>query len=449
MGNTLLNLLAVLLLLAANAFFVAAEFALVKARVFRIDALAQAGNASAKRTSRILGNLEAYLAACQLGITMASLGLGWVGEPAVAALLNPLFEWAGLPEAMLHTTSFIVGFLIFSSLHIVIGEQVPKTFAIRKPEPVALLCALPLRLFYVLAFPLNWLLNRASGRILSAFGVAEASHMDVLSDAEIKGVIETSREHGDLSNRKATMLNNLFDFDQRTVEAIMIPRGQVETLDLSRDPAENAAVMRDSGHSRFPLVRGESGEPLGVVLAKDLYAAVLAGEAEPWRELERFSRAPLIVPESQRISLVFESMRQERAHMVLVVDEYGVFTGIATLEDLLEEIVGEIADELDTDESDGTIVEIDGHWEAPGLVGLSDVERRIGLHAPDDANCNTLSGLAMYCIGRMPREGDRFDVDEFQVTVLSVRERHVERVRIERRVNETDTTGDEAPGAPE
>ncbi len=434
MGSTSVSLIAVLLLLVANAFFVAAEFALVKARGFRVDALAASGNASARLTQKIMLDLEAYLAACQLGITMASLGLGWVGEPAVAALLKPVFESAGLPPTMLHTASFLIGFLIFSSLHIVVGEQVPKTFAIRKPEPVSLLCAYPLRAFYLFTFPLNWLLNRASAAILSRFGVAEATHMDVMSDAEIMGVIDVSREHGDLSHSKADMLKNMFDFDRRTVQEIMIARSQVDTLDLSDDAAANAAIMRDSGHSRFPLIHGESGEPVGIVLAKDIYAAVLAGETEPWNDLKRFSREPQIVPESQRISLVFETMRREQAHMVLVVDEYGVFSGVATLEDLLEEIVGEIADELDIEQPGEGITEHAGHWEASGLTALSDIERTIGLAAPEEANCNTLTGLAMYCLGRMPVKDDSFEVGGFRVVIMSVGERRVERARIEKRM---------------
>ena len=177
---------------------------------------------------------------------------------------------------------------------------------------------------------------------------------------------------------------------------------------------------------------GESGEPVGIVLAKDIYAAVLAGEPEPWNDLKRFSREPQIVPESQRISLVFETMRRERAHMVLVVDEYGDFSGVATLEDLLEEIVGEIADELDIEEPGEGISEHEGHWEAPGLTALSDIERTIGLVAPEEANCNTLSGLAMYSLGRMPVKDDVFEVEGFRIVILGVGERRVERARIEK-----------------
>ena len=173
------SLIAVVILLIANGFFVAAEFALVKARGFRIEALANSGSSAAKLTVRIQSHLEAYLAACQLGITMASLGLGWVGEPAVAALLEPMFHWAGVPDSILHTTAFITGFLIFSSLHIVIGEQVPKTFAIRKAEVVSVWISYPLHFTYMLVYPLNWILNWSSGSLLALFGVEEATHAEV------------------------------------------------------------------------------------------------------------------------------------------------------------------------------------------------------------------------------------------------------------------------------
>ena len=175
-----INLVAVVLLLIANGFFVAAEFSLVKARNFRLDTLAKQGSASAKMTLRIQANLESYLAACQLGITMASLGLGWVGEPAVAALLEPLFSWLGMPDHILHTAAFLVGFLIFSSLHIVVGEQVPKTFAIRKAEPVATWCAYPLHATYLMVYPLNWLLNASSRSILSMFEHYQHIHKQVI-----------------------------------------------------------------------------------------------------------------------------------------------------------------------------------------------------------------------------------------------------------------------------
>ena len=298
--DTTSSFVAVVLLLTANGFFVAAEFALVKARPFRIRGAADAGSAGAKLTLRIQGNLEAYLAACQLGITMASLGLGWVGEPAVAALLEPLFHSMGIPDSVLHTTAFVVGFLIFSSLHIVVGEQVPKTFAIRQAEPVAIWSAYPLHIAYLLVWPLNTLLNRASRSVLSLFGVEEATHADVLTGDELRGLVVTSEEHGEIHHQKADMLRNLFDFDQRQVSRVMIPRTNIKVLDVNAEPEANLAIIRDSRHSRFPVIDSLEGESIvGVVLVKDLQHAVLSGQPEPWKNIREVARQALVVPESQ------------------------------------------------------------------------------------------------------------------------------------------------------
>jgi len=434
MENISLSLVAVIVLLATNGFFVAAEFALVKARGFRIESMANEGRATAKLTLRIQHNLEAYLAACQLGITMASLGLGWVGEPAVAALLEPWFRDMGVPETILHTTAFIIGFLIFSSLHIVVGEQVPKTLAIRKAEPVALWVAYPLHITYVLVFPLNWLLNTSTRKILSLFKVAEATHADIFSHDELKGLVATSGEHGELAANKAEMLKNLFEFDQRLVGRVMIPRTALKLLDINNNADDNLAIIRDSRHSRFPLVDSENNEKImGIVLAKDLYAALLSDDKAPWGDLQRFCREPFIVPESQKVAHLFDVMRSKRAHMALVADEYGNLSGIVTLEDLLEEIVGEIEDETDAATETYAITQIDEtHWEADGLVSLTDAERNIGLVVPDGLDANTLSGLCMTALGEMPETTNEFTAYSFHFTIQSVENHRVGKVLIEK-----------------
>lgn len=433
MDTALATVIAIVLLLLANGFFVAAEFALVKARGFRIDALAADGRMGAALTQKIQRNLEAYLAACQLGITMASLGLGWVGEPAVEALLRPLFHTLELSQKVVHTTSFLVGFLIFSSLHIVIGEQVPKTFAIRKAEPVSLWVSYPLRAFYLLVYPLNWLLNRASGGILALFKVEEATHADVFTDEELRGLISVSKQHGELKGKKADMLSNLFAFDERTVGRVMIPSGDVHILDLQATPAENAEVLRESGHSRFPLVDGDRSHPVGVVLAKEIYAAVLEGETSPLERLKDFCRPPLVVPETLRIARLFESMRSKRAHMAIVVDEYGEFIGVVTLEDLLEEIVGDIDDETDEGPTKYEIRALDDHrWQAHGLASLADVQRATGLVVPPDLGANTLSGLFMQRLRRMPAVGDRITEQEYQLIVEGMKDNRVDQVVLEK-----------------
>ncbi|MBL6998939.1 MAG: HlyC/CorC family transporter [Gammaproteobacteria bacterium] len=434
MENISLSLVAVVVLLIANAFFVAAEFALVKARGSRLETLANEGSAAAKLTVRMQQNLEPYLAACQLGITMASLGLGWVGEPAVAALLEPLFTEMGMPDAILHTTSFIVGFLIFSSLHIVVGEQVPKTLAIRQSEPVSLWVAYPLHIAYLTVYPLNWLLNATTARILAFFNVAEATHGEVFTNDELKGLVATSQQHGELGSDKADMLRNMLEFDQRLVSRVMIPLTSLKLLDISADTEQNLANIRDSGHSRFPLIDSEKNDDIvGIILAKDLYAAMLQGEQEPWKNLSQYCRDPFIVPESQKVSLLFDLMRSKRAHMALVVDEYGDLVGIITLEDLLEEIVGEIEDETDHISYSSNIIALsESNWEMDGLVSLTDASRSTGLTVPDELDANTLSGLCMLAKGEMPVAGDIVVDYGFRFTIQSVENHRVGKILMEK-----------------
>ena len=385
-------------------------------------------------TQKIQQNLEAYLAACQLGITMASLGLGWVGEPTMAALLEPILHSIGLSEHMIHTVAFITGFLIFSSLHIILGEQVPKTFAIRKPEPMSLLVAYPLRWLFIAVYPLNWLLNRASGWILKQFGVKEATHADIFTGAEIKGLVETSREHGEIEHSQASMLNNLFEFDHRQVGRVMIPTSSMNVLDISAAAEDNLKIIRESGHSRFPVIDSNNNDSIkGLLLTKDIYSALMDGEQEPWKDLTKYCREPLVIPETQRVAHLFDLMRNRRAHMAFVVDEYGEFNGIITLEDLLEEIVGEIHDETDTVNNDIDIQSLgDNQWEADGLISITDLERASGYRAEDTLDANTLSGLFLHHLQRMPEVDDTIQDQGFEFRALTITDRRVGRVTIEK-----------------
>jgi CBS domain containing-hemolysin-like protein len=433
MENISVSLIAIVVLLVANGFFVAAEFALVKARGFRIETLANEGNAKAKLTLKIQHNLEAYLAACQLGITMASLGLGWVGEPAVAALLEPWFRSLGMSDEMLHTTAFIVGFLIFSSLHIVVGEQVPKTLAIRKPEPVSLWVAYPLHLSYLVVYPLNWVLNGTTRAILKLFKVAEATHADIYTTDEIKGLVATSEEHGELEMGKAQMLKNLLEFDQKNAGRIMIPKTSVSLLDIHATAEENLAIIRKTGHSRFPLIDSQKqDEIVGMVLTKDLYAAMLDEEALPWDNLDKYCRQSMVIPETQKIANLFDSMRVDRVHMAIVVDEYGKLAGIVTLEDLLEEIVGEIEDETDADDIPNFKKLAEDRWEVDGLVSLSDAERLIGLIVPEELGSNTLSGLIIESLGEMPNINDSVVEYGYRFTIINMENHRVGKLLIEK-----------------
>jgi CBS domain containing-hemolysin-like protein len=435
MDHGVFGIAAIVLLLLINAFFVAAEFALVKAKSFRINLLANQGSKTALLAQRIQNNLESYLAACQLGITMASLGLGWVGEPVVAALLEPIFHAISVPEQLLHPISFILGFLIFSSLHIVLGEQVPKTFAIRKAEPVSMWTAYPLHWFYLLAYPLNWLLNKASGSILALFKIEEASHADVLSDDEIRGIIDTSEKHGDLNTDKALMLQNMFEFDTHTVEQIMLPQNEVDGLDLQASWEDNFKIIHTTQHSRFPVFDGNPDNPVGILLVKDLYNVMIdnadkSTTANPMSIIREKLRQPLLVPETQPITKLLEAMRGNRSHMALVMDEYGSFSGVVTMEDMLEEIVGEIADELDVDEPDAAAQWVLDHWETDGLVSMMDLERVVSIDFPDEIDANTITGLFMGRLNRMPRAGDEIEQSGLRFLALDVKNNRVGKVQI-------------------
>ncbi|NNE83307.1 MAG: HlyC/CorC family transporter [Alphaproteobacteria bacterium] len=431
MESATANLVVAFLLLVANGFYVAAEFALVKAKGFRIESAADAGSGPARRTVHMQKHIEPYLAACQLGITMASLGLGWVGEPTVAALLEPVLEPLGLSEETLHSVAFLVGFLVFSSLHIVVGEQVPKTLAIRKAEPMCLAIAYPLQISYWIFFPLTWILNKCSRGILKLIGIDEGGHDDVLSDAEIRSLVDVSTVHGDMHIDKAEMIHNVFKFDERSVARVMIPRIEADVLRQDATVETNMQVMRERGHSRYPVVEGKSEDLLGIVLVVDLTRAILAGEEEPWTDLSQYLREPLVVPETQKVSNLFDMMRQERAHMACIIDEYGTFVGIVTLEDLLEEIVGEIADETDISEQVFPIEEQGDHWVAHGLASLADLERLTGFAVPDTYRANTVSGLLMRKLRRIPELGDIVEDQHYRFTVEELKGRRAERVRIE------------------
>jgi len=417
MTSALLNTIAVVLLLAANAFFVAAEFALVRVRRFRVEARAEQGSRAARLTIRMLDHLEVYLAACQLGITMASLGLGWVGEPAVAALLEPMFRAAGMSEALLHTVAFLVGFLLFSSLHIVVGEQVPKTFAIRQAEPMALAVAYPLQAFYLLCFPLNWVLNWASQAMLSWFGVQQATHGEILTSEELREYIVASRAHGGMRKQERDMLGGILDLAEVEVSEIMTHRKNMETIDADMPIEQILEQVVASPHSRLPVWRGDPDSIVGVLHSKDLLTAVHRhGRKLEGVDLLSLCSAPWFVPDTTPLRKQLVAFRQRRQHLALVVNEYGDLEGLVTLEDIIEEIVGEIADERDV-ELVGIEAQRDGSVLVSGWVTVRDLNRHFDWNLPDE-EAATVAGLVIHEARRIPEVGQSFAFHGFRFEVL-------------------------------
>ncbi|HMN86878.1 MAG TPA: CNNM domain-containing protein [Bauldia sp.] len=429
MSDTVFSLTLAVLLLAANAFFVAAEFALVKARGFRIEAMAEEGRFGAALTRHILHNIEAYLACCQLGITMASLGLGWVGEPTVAAILEPLLHPLGMPDQAVEITAFIVGFLLFSSLHIVVGEQVPKTLAIREPEPVSLWVAWPLHVAFLVFYPLNWLLNGASRSILRLLGVREASHQEILTDVEIEGLVDVSAEHGKMEERQAAYIHNVFRFGELDVSDVMVHRTAMRTVNAGEPPERIIDDILASPYTRIPIWEGEPENIIGVVHAKDLLRTLKANGGDASRlDIRRIAAKPWFVPDTTGLTDQLNAFLKRKSHFALVVDEYGEVQGLITLEDILEEIVGDIADEHDI-EIQGVRPQPDGSVNVDGGVAIRDLNRAMGWELPDD-EATTIAGLVIHDARIIPEPGQAFTFHGFRFQVLRKSRNRITALRI-------------------
>lgn len=439
MSSVILNVLIAALLLAANAFFVAAEFALVKSRGYRVKTMVEQNRFGARKLRDIMGNVEAYLACCQLGITMASLGLGWVGEPTVAALLAPLLLPLGLSESALHFTSFMAGFLIFSSLHIVIGEQVPKTLAIRKPEPVSQWIVYPLHASYLLFYPLNWLLNNAARTILSALRVKEVSHHEVLTGAELEGLVGESAEHGGIESGEAEYIQNVFRFGDLTVADVMVHRTAMVMVNADLPPEDLVREVLASEYTRIPLWRDKPENIIGVLHAKDLLRAIRTSDGDTSKiDASAIALPPWFVPEMRPVSEQLKAFRRRKTHFALVVDEYGEVEGMVTLEDILEEIVGDISDEHDEAVA-GVRVQPDGSVVVDGSVPIRDLNRAMDWHLPDE-EATTVAGLVIHEARSIPERGQGFTFHGFRFRVLRRERNRITMLRIGPLPRESETT---------
>jgi CBS domain containing-hemolysin-like protein len=430
MMSPITSLLIAIFLLAANAFFVAAEFGLVRSRGFRIDVMARRNITGARLTQKMLKNVEAYLACCQLGITMASLGLGWVGEPTVSALLGPLLAPLGMPERALHFTSFLVGFLVFSSLHIVIGEQVPKTFAIRQPEPVTLWIAYPLNITYVVFYPLNWLLNVSARGILRMFGVKEGERHDVLTDVELEGLVETSAEHGEIEEGQAEYIQNVFRFGELEVSDVMVHRTKMLSVCGDDKPEDIVNAVIASPVTRLPVWREKPENIVGVLHVKDLLRALHAVDGDPDKlDIASLMAPPWFVPDTRPVSEQMKAFRRRRTPFALVVDEYGEVEGLVTLEDIIEEIVGDITDEHDV-EMPGVRKQSDGSVNVDGAVPIRDLNRVMDWELPD-AEATTVAGLVIHEARSIPEPGQSFTFHGFRFRVLRRSRNRITALRIQ------------------
>lgn len=366
-----LNVMAIIVLIIATAFFVATEFAIVKIRPSRVEQMILDKRKNALAVKQVTDDLDGYLSACQLGITITALGLGWLGEPTVAAILYPVFEQLAMPAKIASLLSFLISFLLITFLHVVLGELAPKTVAIQKAEAISLLTAKPLIYFYKIMYPFIWLLNGSALGLVRIFGIRPASESEEAhSEEELRIILSESYESGKINKTEYGYMNRIFEFDDTLAREIKVPRTDMVCLYLDKSLEENLKIIRKEKYTRFPVVKDNKDNVIGMINTKQLF---LDYDHTDDIELSDLVQPVLTVTEAIPIKKLLRKMQESHNHMAILLDEYGGTSGMITIEDILEEIVGDIRDEFDTQENADIEKISDGHLVVDGKVSLSKI----------------------------------------------------------------------------
>lgn len=454
----------IFVLVLANGFFVASEFALVRVRNTQLDALAKSGSAAARLGMKLLAHLDAYLSATQLGITITSILLGWIGEPAVSKyVVGPFFTMMGwLPQyaTAMHWTSIVLGTSIITLLHVVLGELMPKSIAIQKPEPTTLFCVYPLYFFYRAMYPIITTLNAIANFLLRQVGIHPASESEMAhTEEELRLLVDSSRKHGVISDAAQGLLENVFDLKETIIREITLPRNRVVAMDIRKPLSANLALAKRTAHSRYPLIDGDLDNVLGQVHIKDLFwklseagvssselveenpdlaGGEMAGENAPKDGtdfLRKIARRIQIVPETLALDAALRQFQQERIHFAMVVDEFGVATGMVTFENIIEAIVGEVHDEFDNSEITHTrynLYQMADGYVTDGTTKIDEIDELFGTDL-DDEEVDTVAGLFLREAGRLPKQGERVVVgDVIELTAELVEGLRIKTLRVRR-----------------
>lgn len=413
-----------IILVLLNGFFVSAEFAIVKVRAGRIDALIEEGKKSAITAKGLMSRLDGYLSACQLGITLSSLGLGWLGEPVVARLLNPIFQFTGIGSKAAYTISLATAFLLIAVLHIVLGELAPKTVAVRNAEKVTLLSARPMQVFYRLMFPMIWVLNGLSSGLLKIFGIEplKEQHDSAHTEEEIRVMMKESSESGLIDSTEMSLVDNIFEFADTTAREIMIPRTEMICLYTQNTLHENLEIALEGTRTRYPVCANDKDHVIGFIHIKDLIRSNSANYLDLLRPI-------MAVPESTHISDLMKRMQRNKTQIAILIDEYGGTSGLVTLEDIVEEIVGEIQDEFD-EERPGIEQIGEDTYSIDGLMLIEAVNDRFGLELDSD-DYDTIGGWLYSRIQVLPPQvGQSVENDGYIYVVEQTDNKRISRVKL-------------------
>lgn len=418
-----------LVLVFLNGFFVLSEFAIVKVRRSKLEELVKNGDdGRAKLALKISNSLDSYLSATQLGITLSSLALGWIGEPAIAILFNQLFVWIfGVSNLVLiHTLSFVIAFTLITLLHVVLGELVPKSIAIAKAEQMTLFVARPLHYFWIMLYPFIRLFELLSSFFLAWFKIRPATEHEIAhSDEELKIIVGESLKGGFLDSVEGEIIKNAVDFSDTVAKEIMTPRKDMICLDADESYEENLKVVMETNHTRYPYFKESKDNILGMIHIRDL----LLDTMKETHDLNSIARQPIIVPENASISEILQKMNKEQIHTALVVDEYGGTSGLLTMEDIIEEIVGDISDEYDCKNEE--ILQIDERtYKVSGMLGIEEVKEKLGITLSDEYEHVTLGGYVFNLLGGLPVVGEIIEDKMCEFEILDVEGARIKELKI-------------------
>lgn len=434
MDSDIVRILLALFLVILNGFFVAAEFSIVKVRYSQIKIKAAEGNPMAKQAEQIINKLDAYLSATQLGITLASLALGWVGESAMHHLMDKILLSfnLSLPETTITTISLVLSFLIITILHIVFGELIPKSIAIRKAEPTAMVIAYPLRIFTLIFKPFIWLMNSMSDSFLRLINIPPATDSDIHSTEELQLLVKQSADSGQIEEENYEIIKNAFDFTDHSAKQIMVPRQNILSIDIESSIEEIINTIMESGYSRIPVYENSIDNIIGVLYTKEIIRQYIKRTGNiSHTDLRELMREAFFVVGSKKISDLLKIFQLKKQHMAIVIDEFGGTEGIITLEDILEELVGEIQDEEDDEDKVVENVSENTFW-VQATQPLEEINEHLPAELPlsEEGDYNTLAGFILYKLEDIPEENQEFDILNYHFKILRMQNKSVELVEL-------------------
>jgi CBS domain containing-hemolysin-like protein len=423
------NLVWIAILIALTAFFVVSEFAIVKVRSSRIDQLIEEGSKKAVAAKRVISNLDEYLSACQLGITITALGIGWLGEPTIASMLRPVLHSLEIPESFGHVLSIGIAFAIITFLHVVIGELAPKTLAIQKAEWVSLNTAKPLIMFYKVMYPFIWALNGSARLATGLVGLKPASEHELAhSEEELRIILSESLKSGEINQSEFKYVNKIFEFDNRIAKEIMVPRTEIVSLSKEDTLETFLQVVKEEKFTRYPIIDGDKDHIIGLVNIKEVMTDLIDEQGRGKKTLDSYIRPIIRVIDSIPIHDLLVKMQKERIHMAILMDEYGGTSGLVTVEDILEEIVGEIRDEFDMDEVPMIRKIKESHYIIDAKVLVSEINDLLGLDINDE-DVDTIGGW-MLTENYEVKQGDIVSFGPYHFKIIEMEEHHIKYIEV-------------------